>query len=173
MRRNLFLYLAIACFAGLIAIFIVDGYMGIYDTVYVTAGEREQRIGPDYWQRQLRGYNYPYHMGAEWGEPVHFRYQIDNRRFSTYSTTVDVSVWKSNERIVDLFGENISVSAFDKGTMDWTLSAQELEKTGLGVGEYTVKIKRAEVELGRGIVLGFHYTAEPVYPKAVPPLPPR
>ena len=43
MRRHLFLYLALGCFAGLIAIFIVDGYVGIYDTVYVTAGEYEQK----------------------------------------------------------------------------------------------------------------------------------
>jgi len=158
MRRNLFLYLAIACFIGLMAIFIVDGYMGIYDTVYVTADEREREIAPDYWQRQLRGYAYPYHMGAEWGEPVYFRYQIDNRCFSTYSTTVEASVWKSNEKVVDLFRQDISVSAFDKVTVDWILPAQELGKTGLGVGEYTVKIKRGEVELGRGIVLDFRYS---------------
>jgi hypothetical protein len=40
------LYLALACFAGLIAIFIADGYLGIYDTAYVTAGEYEQEIEP-------------------------------------------------------------------------------------------------------------------------------
>ena len=170
MRRNLFLYLALACFITIIGIFIVDGYMGIYDTVYVTAGEWERKIAPDYWQRQLRGYAYPYHVGAiKWGETVHFRYQIDNRRFSTYSTTVEASVWKSNEKVVNLFSQNISVSAFDKVTVDWTLPAQELEKAGLGIGEYTVRIKRGEVELGRGIILGFRYPEEPVYPKVVPP----
>ena len=173
MRRNLFLYLAIACFVSLIAIFIVDGYLGIYDTVYVTVGERQQKIAPDYWQRQLRGYAYPYRMRAEWGEPVHFRYQIDNRRFSTCSTTVEASAWKSNEKLVDLFTQNISVAAFNKVTMDWTLSAQELERAGLGVGEYTIKIKRGDEELGRGIVLDFRYSEEPVYPKVVPPPPPR
>ena len=40
MRRHLFLYLALACFAGLIAISIVDGYMGIYNTVYITTRVR-------------------------------------------------------------------------------------------------------------------------------------
>ncbi|GAI56646.1 unnamed protein product, partial [marine sediment metagenome] len=44
MRKNLFLYLTLACFFGLIAIFIVDGYLGIYDTIYVTAGEQEERV---------------------------------------------------------------------------------------------------------------------------------
>ena len=73
----------------------------------------------------------------------------------------------------DLFSEDIVISAFDKVTMDWMLPARELEKTGLGVGEYTVRIGRGEVELGRGIVLGFHYPAEPVLPREVPPPPPR
>jgi len=57
--------------------------------------------------------------------------------------------------------------------MDWTLPVQELEKAGLvekvglGVGEYTIKIKRGDEELGRGIILDF-YT-----PKEVAPPPPR
>ena len=49
--RNRFLYLSIACFAGLVAIFVADGYMGIYDTIYVTEMEYEWRIEPDYWER--------------------------------------------------------------------------------------------------------------------------
>ena len=169
-RRNLFLYLAIACFVGIIAIFVVDGYLGVYDTVYVTTGEYEQEIGPDYWQgSQPRKYAYPYSIGAGWGEPVHFRYEIDNHFSSTYSATVEASVWKSNEKVIDLFSQDVSVAAFDKVTIDWTLPAQELERVGLGVGEYTVKIKRGEVELGWGIILSFRYLEEPVYPKAVPP----
>ena len=170
--RNLFLYLTLACFFGLIAIIIVDGYMGIYDTVYITAGEYEQEISPDYWQGQRRGSAYPFYIGARWGEPAHFRYEIDNRRFSTYTSTVEVTVWQSNKKVIDLFSQDISVAAFDKVTMDWTLPAQELEGTGLEGGEYTVKIKRGEVELGRGIVLSFRYPEEPVYPKPVRP-PPR
>ena len=169
MRRNLFLYLAIACFVGLIAIFIFDGYMGLYDTVYVTTGEREQQIDPDYWQHQLRGYAYPYYIGATWGEPVHFRYEVDNRRFSTYSTTVEASVWKSNEKVADLFSQGISVSAFDKVTMKWTLPAEMLETPAPGIAlEYTVKIRRGEVELGQGIILSF-YSSEDRAIKVVPP----
>ena len=168
MRRNLFLYLALACFIGLIAIFVSDGYVGIYDAVYVTAEEYEQEIGPEYWQGQPPGYAYPYNIGARWGEPVHFRYEINNRRFSSYQTTVEASLWKSNEKVIDLFSQNISLSKFDKTTMEWVLPAQELEKAGLGIGQYTVKIRRGEVELGQGIILGFYSAEEPV-PKV--PLP--
>jgi len=178
MRRNLFLYLAIACFAALIAIFIVDGYLGIYDTVYVTAGEREQVIEPDYW---LKRYPVPppefkaaYHMSAEWGQKVFFRYEIDNRRFSSYPTIVQASVWQENEKVLDLFSEEKSVKPFDKVMVEWTLLTQELDEAGLSVdgrAQYTVKIKHGEVE--RRIVVDLYYPTEPVYPKVVPPPPPR
>ena len=96
-RVRLFLYLAIACFVGIIALFVFDGYIGVYDTVHVTTGEREQNIGPDFWQRQTSGkYSYPYDIMAIWGEPVNFRYEIANRRFSGYTATVEASVWQSN-----------------------------------------------------------------------------
>jgi len=171
-RKLLFLYLAIACFIGIVAIFIVDGYVGIYDTVYVTSGEYPQEISPDFWQRRVGDYAYPYHIGAEWGESVQFRYEIDNRRSSTYAATVEASVWKSSEKIIDLFNQDISISGFDKATMNWILPAEELEKAGLGVGQYTVRIKRGEEELGQGIILDFYNPEEPgYYPKVVPPSP--
>ncbi len=172
MRRNLFLYLAIACFAALIAIFIVDGYLGIYDTVYVTAGERQEIIKPEYW---LQRYPAPpeaakmsYYIRAEWGQKVFFRYKIDNRRFSSYSTLVQASVWKENEKVLDLFSEEKSVKPFDKAMVEWTLSTQDLEKADFGVDErdqYTVKIEHGEVE--RRIVVDLRY------PREVEPTPPR
>jgi len=168
-KRNLFLYLAIACFVGIIAIFVFDGYVGIYDTVYVTAGEYEQEIGPDFWQGQPSRYPYPYNIGARWGDPVHFRYEIDNRRFSTYATTVEASVWQSNEKVIDLLSQDVSLSNFDKATMSWTLTAEELEKAGLEIGEYTVKIRRGEEELGQGIILDFRTSQIEI----VPPSPGR
>lgn len=168
--KNLYLYLALVCFVGILAIFIADGYLGIYDTVYITSGEHEQKIEPDYWQRSWAK-EHGYSMGAEWGEPIYFRYEIDNRSFSAYSTNVEASVWKSGEEIIELFDENISVATFEEVTVDWTLQAGELEKAEFGVGEYTVKIRHGEVE--RKIVVGFRYPVEPVYPEKVPPPPPR
>jgi len=166
-RKGLFLYSAIACLIGIVLIFVFDGYLGIYDTVHVTAGEYEQEIDPDYWQGQRRGFASPYHIGAQWGEPIHFRYEIANRRFSTYSATVEATVWKSNEKLIDLFKQDISLSKFDKVTMEWTLPAEELERFGPKPGQFTVRIRRGEVELGQGIVI--YYPEEPVYPQKVPP----
>ena len=150
MRRHLFLYLALACFAGLIAIFITDGYLGIYDTVYVTAEEYEQEIEPDAWLRWDRVWP----TDVNWGEPVHFRYKIDNRRFSSYATPIQASVWKANEKVMDLLAEDKEIKAFDEVTVEWTLDSEELESRGFSQGQYTVKIERDGAELT--IIVSYH-----------------
>ena len=153
----MFLSLAIACFVGIIAIFVFDGYIGIYDTVDVAAGEYEQEIVPDFWQGQSRkDFPYPYGISAQWGEPVGFRYEIANRRFSGYDATVEASLWKSNTRVLDLFSDNISLDSFDDVTVEWNLSPQMMKNAGLAAGDYTVKIMRGEAELGEGIIINFY-----------------
>jgi hypothetical protein len=166
MRKNLFLYLALVCFLALISIFVADGYMGVYDTIYVTAGEQQQVIEPDYWLQQ-----YPspppgitYYISAQWEQKVFFRYEIDNRRFSSYSTVVGASVWQENEKVLDLLSEAKSIEPFDKVSVEWTLSTEELGQPVVGTSnQYTVKISYGEVE--RRIVVDFYYPQE--YP--VPP----
>ena len=92
--KRLFLYLAIACFAGLVAIFIVDGYLGIYDTFHISVGEYPpQTIEANYWLRQgYEGYDIPRApgtegdkyayccIGADWGQDISFDYVIENHR---------------------------------------------------------------------------------------------
>jgi hypothetical protein len=166
-RKSLFLYLALACFLALIAIFFVDGYMGIYDTIYVTVGEQEQVIEPDYWLQQYPatfGAEMTYPIGAQWGQKLSFRYEIDNHRFSTYSTLVQASVWQENEKLLDLFSEQKSIEPFDKAIMEWTLSNEDLGQPAAGTSsQYTVKITYGEVV--RKIVVDFYY---PVMPPPTP-----
>ncbi len=161
-RKNLFLYLALACFVGLIAIFIVDGYIGIYDTVYITAGEREQKIEPDYWLRQDRIWS----TGTNWGEKVFFRYEVDNRQFSSYTADIEASVWRSQEKVRDLISQPMSISAFDKGQLEWVVDTTEVLPSGIPPeqrNEYTVIIKRGELE--RRIIL---YINPERYPEPIP-----
>ena len=47
-RKMVYTYLTFARFLGSIAIFIVDGYLGIYNTTYATSGEYERKIEPDF-----------------------------------------------------------------------------------------------------------------------------
>jgi hypothetical protein len=162
MRKNLFLYLALACFLGLIAIFVFDGYLGIYDTLHLTIGERQEVIEPDYWldQRPATPYEYEidYYLSAEWGQSVLFRYEIDNRRFTAYDTLCQASLWQENEKLFDLFSEEQSIGSFDKATMEWTLLTEGLDEPDTSVSrfvQYTVRITYGEVE--RNIVVEFYY----------------
>ena len=150
-HRGVFLYLAIACFLGIAAIFVFDGYTGTYDTVYVTANEYEQEIGAEFWQDQSTRDKYPYHTGAELGEPILFRYRIDNRRPSAYAATVEATLWKSNAKVADLLQEDIQIGSFDYVELSWTLPADAIEETG----QYTVRITRGGTELGQGIIIDF------------------
>jgi len=171
-RSSLYLYLALVCFAGILAIFVVDGYLGIYDTLYITVQEREQVIEPDYWdQRWVKESYEGYSLGARWGESIPFRYQIDNRSFSTYSVDVEVSVWRGGQKvIVPLDKIEVSVAPFKKAIVEWTLRFEDLEETSPVSGEYreyTVRIRRGEIE--RKIIVSY-YPESPVYPEKVPPL---
>ena len=166
-RRNLCLYLAVACFVGIVAIFIVDGYLGVYDTFYITANEQEREIAPDYWLHSKRE-GYPYNIGAEWGEPIHFRYEVDNRCLSSYSTAIEASIWKENKKIFDLCIEDKLIKPFDKVMVEWTLDSEQLQSRGFSVGEYTVKVERKGVE--RKIIVGYHTASSgPLYPITPPP----
>jgi hypothetical protein len=171
-KSSLYLCLALVCFAGVLAIFVVDGYLGIYDTLYITVQEREQVIEPDYWeQRWVKDGFEGYSLGARWGESIPFRYQIDNRSFSTYSVDVEVSVWSGGQKvIVPLDKTEVSVAPFKKAMVDWTLRFGDLEETSPVSGEYreyTVRIRRGEIE--RKIIVSY-YPESPVYPEKVPPL---
>jgi len=166
-QRNIFLYLALACFVGIIAIFIVDVYMGVYDTLYVTAGEREQKIEPDFW---LRG-DYLWSTGVNQGEKVFFRYEVDNRQFSQYSVPVEVSVWRMQEKVLSLISQPIVVAPFRKGEVEWVVDSSELLPSGVPpeqTYEHTVIIKRGEIE--RKVIV---YINPPAYPPKPVPVPPR
>ncbi len=165
MRRNLFLYLAIACFVGLIAIFIVDGYLGVYDTVYITTGEQEQKIEPDEWLRQDRVWKQG--VNVNWNEKVSFTYEVDNRRFSTYKADIEVSVWRMQEKVLDVTSQSIVVTPFGEGQVEWVIDTAELLPDDIPPEqsyEYTVIINRGEIE--RRIIVNVGPLAYPL--KSVP-----
>ena len=145
-QKILYFYLTIACFVGLIAIFIVDGYLGVYDTLYVPMGEREEKIEADQWQQWSQWER----AEIGWGERAFFRYEVDNRQFSTYSANVAVSVWRSREKVRDLLSQSVSIAPFDKEEVEWVVDTTELLPTGVSLEgrpvEYTIVINRGEIE---------------------------
>jgi len=166
-RRNLFLYLTLICFFGLIAIFIVDGYMGVYDTVYITAGEREQKIESDVWRRGDKFWS----GGVNRGEKAFFRYEVDNRQFSSYTADIKVSAWRMQEKVLDVISQPLVVDSFDKRQLEWVLDTTEILPSDAlpeQSYEYTIIIKRGEIE--RNVIL--YINPVPYAPKPVP-APPR
>jgi len=166
-RRNLFLYLTLVCFFGLIAIFIIDGYMGIYDTVYITSGEREQKIESDVWRRGDKFWS----GGVNRGEKAFFRYEVDNRQFSSYAADIEVSAWRMQEKVLDVISQPLVVAPFDKGQLEWAIDSTEILPSDAlpeQSYEYTIIIKRGEIE--RNVIL--YINPVPYAPKPVP-APPR
>ncbi|MFC1941003.1 hypothetical protein ACFLWL_01130 [Chloroflexota bacterium] len=173
MRKYLFLYLTLACFFSLIVIFIVDGYMGIYDSLEITAGEQPQTIEADEWLRQEKfGVR---RVGVNQDEKAFFHYEVDNRQFSSYTVDIEVAVWHSQQKVLDLISQPMSVSAFDKGRLEWVVDTVELLPSGIPPEqsyEYTVIIKRGEIE--RKIIVYINRLAYPSeYPVKPMPAPPR
>jgi len=164
MRRNLFLYLTLACFFGLIAIFVVDGYLGVYDTLYVTSGEYEQKIEPDFWLRQ----DYSWSTGVNWGEKVFLQYEVANHQFSGYSADIEASVWRGQEKVSDLGTQSVSIDPFAKAEAEWLVDTAELLPNPPEQSyQYSIIIKRGEIE--RKIIVSINPISYPPKPEIVPP----
>jgi len=149
-RKNLFLYLTLACFLGLITIFIVDGYLGVYDTIYVTTGEREQKVEADFWLKSAKWQENAWTTQTSRGQKVSFRYQVDNRGFSDYSTEVNVSLWRSQQKLSDLVSQPILVAPFGREEFTWQIDTDKF-KVASEISpeqsfEFSVIITRGELE---------------------------
>lgn len=147
-HRNLYLYLALACFVGIILIFVFDGYMGVYDSTLMDNGQYQQRVETDQWADQER-YGYLASTGVERGGRIDFTYTVENHRFSEYSDTLEVSLWYGQEKISDIFTGTIYAGAFDNAELKWSL-----DTAGLVPGDYPAEqsynvnmvIRRGDIE---------------------------
>lgn len=164
-HKTLYLYLALACFVGIILIFVFDGYMGVYDTLIVKAGEDEQKIEDQNWEHDYRA------VEVNWGEKAFFYYEVDNRRFSSYSANIGVSVWHSLEKVSDIPVQAVSIKSFDKQQVEWIVDTAVLVPADASPEqgyEFTIYINRGEIER-RFIV----HVRSSDYPVKVVPAPPR
>lgn len=160
-HKNLFLYLALACFLGIILIFIFDGYMGVYDTIIVKTGEFPQTIEADQWQQHER-YGYWPSVYVERGNSIDFNYRVDNHQFSAYTAGVNVSLWRSQEKLADLLTETLSAGSFQSGQLEWSLDTSEIVPATFPSEQsydFTVVIKRGQIE--RRIIINVNPAAYP------------
>jgi len=164
-HKSLFLYPTLACFLGIILIFVFDGYIGVYDNLVMTIGEQPQKIEADFWLRQDRDWA----TNVERGGKVTFRYEVDNRRFSSYTADIEVSVWHSQEKVRDLISQQMSIDSFDKGQLEWVLNTAELIPADIPPEQgyqFTVVIRRGEIE--RKVITYINPTPYPPKPAPMP-----
>lgn len=158
-RRYLILGIALACFLALVGILVANSYLGVYDTIYMTTDELEQMIDSDFWYR----FRHQPTAHAEWDTKTFFTYEVDNRQFSAYSTTIQASLWKDSEKIMELAAEDKTIAPFSKATLECVIDPSELESMGFSPGEYTVLLEREGVE--RAILLVYSAPSMPSSPR--------
>jgi hypothetical protein len=166
-NKNLYLYLTLACFVGIILIFIFDGYMGFYESLETTGVNYPQQISEEQWQREDR-YGMP-GISIETGGDIHFQYVVDNRRFSGYTALIDVSLWYNQEKLADLKSESLTLGAFDKGEVDWALNIDDYLPANASSEtryNFTLIINRGETE--RRVILYVNPTIAIPKPVAIP-----
>jgi hypothetical protein len=164
-RRDIYLYLTLLCFFAIIAIFVVDGYSGVYDTFRITAGERPQTVDPDYW---LRPEATTYETRVAWGEKVFFNYEIANHRLTGYTAEVNASVWRSQEKVRDLLTQQVTIPALSNAQMEWSIDTVELVPGGVTQGQsvqYSIRVRRDNIE--RRIIINISPGSFPIPPKPV------
>jgi len=155
-RKNLYLFLTIAFFLAIIAIFVFDGYMGLYDSVTITTQEREEVIEADFWSR-----DYPQYTWADEGQDINFRYEMDNRRLGSYSAEVEAAVWFGETKQEVLVSRAVAIGGFDKEELSWTVDTGTLRPADIPENqdyEFSVVITRDGVE--RRIIV--HVSSPPV-----------
>ena len=170
-HKNIYLYLALACFLGIILIFIFDGYMGVYDTLSTTSGEMPIKIEPDQWQQQGR-IDFTPSTSVMYGGKVTFTYEVDNHWFAAYKADISVTVWQNQVKVADILTSKINVKAFGKEQTDWVLDTAEFASENLSTNttnDFTVMIKRGDIE--RRVIVYVYLTTNQTKVIPIPPPP--
>jgi hypothetical protein len=142
--KNIFLILAVACFLGIILIFLFDGYMGLYDTVTMISGEQTQTIAPEQW-KDFEKNGFPPQLYVNNAGKVSFSLKIDNRRFSAYHADVNISLWQSQQKIKDILSQSVNVKSFGQQTVSWIIDTQADLQNPMD-GGYTLEINRGDIQ---------------------------
>jgi hypothetical protein len=147
-HKNIYLWLALICFLGIIFIFIFDGYMGVYDSLVTDNVQYRQTINAEMWDQQEQS-GYINTMNVDRAGRIDFTYTIENHWFSEYNSMVSASVWSSQKKLGDLKTETIDIKPFNKSTIAWTLDASRFVPADLPSDQtysMNVIIQRGDIE---------------------------
>jgi hypothetical protein len=161
-QKNLYLYLVAACFIGIILIFVFDGYMGLYDTLSVTAGEQIQTVYPEQWSDSDK-HNYPVELWPFNSDNFTFSYVIDNRHFSSYQADINVSVWKNQVKVADILTTTVNAGAFQKETVAWIINPwTTLDGTVNTDNQFTLEINHGGII--RSVIIHYGLNNPKIFP---------
>jgi hypothetical protein len=171
-HKNLYLYLTLACFMGIILIFIFDGYMGLYDTLIMDNGQYQQKVEADQWSQPER-YGYLASAGVERGGIIDFTYTVENHRFSEYTADVSITLWHNKAKIGDIGfipDKPTIIPAFDKAELKWSLDTSNIFPEDYPAEQgynLNMVIRRGEIE--RKINININPSPYPVKTPLTPP----
>lgn len=123
--KTLYLILAIICFIGIILIFVLDGYLGLYESIEADNGQYVQTVYPDDWEDD-DDYRYLAGFSVEEGQQLVFTYQAENRRFSAFEEDVSVSLKDSRGTMMNLVDTRMQAGSFDTGEITWSIDPASL-----------------------------------------------
>jgi hypothetical protein len=147
-HKNIYLYLALACFVGIIVIFVFDGYLGLYDSLTMQDINYPQKIDSEQWQQQDR-FGYAPAINIESGGDIPFVYELDNRRFTSYQAPVNISLWHNQTKILDIKSETLALGAFASAKFEWVLNFSDYIPDNVTPEtryDFTFLINRGDIE---------------------------
>jgi hypothetical protein len=118
------LYLTLACFLGIILIFVFDGYIGVYDTLVIDNGQFQQTVESDQWDPGR--YGGLASTNIDRSGSVDFTYKVENHRFSSLQSDLQISLYFQQEKVADIYNGAIEAAAFKEGTYEWSLNSSDI-----------------------------------------------
>ena len=149
MRRiNLWLLLAVVCFLGIIAVFFIDGYMGLYYRVRVETPVNTFEIPPEFWEESGKAIPSYYFSDVSRNDLIRFQLVVENRRFTDSQIDLDISLWEGGREIQKLLTRSDNIAAFEPSQpYEWEIDTSQLDVLDEVSGtSYIIKINGNGVE---------------------------
>ncbi|OGO07436.1 MAG: hypothetical protein A2Y92_02780 [Chloroflexi bacterium RBG_13_57_8] len=147
-HKSIYLFLTLACFVGIVLIFIFDGYLGLYETLTATGTNFPQKIDTEQWQQQEKYGGAP-GINVESSGDIPFTYEVDNRRFVSYTADIDISLWHGQSRLADIKSAALALGAFGGEKVEFTVDFANYLPDNLPAQtgyDFIILIKRGEIE---------------------------
>jgi hypothetical protein len=155
---------------GIILIFIFDGYIGVYDRLVMDNAQFKQTVESDQWAQQEK-FGGIVSIGVDQNSQVDFTYTIENHRFSQYTDGLEISLWHNKTKTADLLSRQLSIPAFDKEVLTWSINATQIVPAGYPAEQsYNVNLRIKRGNIDREVLINI-YSSSTVIKTIPPPLP--